>query len=91
MNNINKDNQSKGNLGIGISIGIIFSIIEIGILVSFPTVSSYLVWLLLLFYLGFIVYFFKNGKKFTAIGMLIIFGFALFLTAACFGLFLSNN
>lgn len=91
MNNSNKDNQSKGNLGIGIAIGIIFGIIEIGILISFPTVSSYLVWILLLVYLGLIIYFFKSEKKYTGIGMLIIFGFALFLTAACFGLFLSNN
>jgi hypothetical protein len=86
----NKDKQSKGNVGIGIVIGIAIGMMEIGILANFPLAWSYIVWLPLLVYLGFIVYFFKSGKKFTAIGMLIIFGFALFLTAACFGLFLPN-
>lgn len=84
MNNNNK--QTKGSIGVGIVIGIAFIFAAIGMSLNFPPPFSYSLWLVPLLYLGLLIYFFKSGKKFTGIGMLIILGIALLLTAACFGL-----
>ncbi|WP_026694041.1 hypothetical protein [Peribacillus kribbensis] len=78
-----KDAGEQGSVWAGIGIGVLIQFISFC-----AALSGWIYFLLVGFILqiGVIVYFFMKKRKYTAIGLIILLGFALLVFAACFGL-----